>query len=81
MNGFLEVGSSIFLLPWVMVRRASRLRELLRQCAGLSCRSALRVKDHERGHRQDYYKPPQPSEHPPGYRNPRHARLFFMRVE
>jgi hypothetical protein len=58
MNGFLEVGSSIFLLPWVMVRRASRLRELLRQCAGLSCRSALRVKDHERGHRQDYYKPP-----------------------
>ena len=24
---------------------------------------------------------PQPSEHPPGYRNPRYAHLSFMQVE
>ena len=44
MNGFLEVGSSIFLFPWGMARRTSRLWELLRLCPGSWCRSALRAR-------------------------------------
>ncbi len=80
MNGFLEVGSSIFLFPWGMVRRTSRLWELLRQCAGLSCRSALRVRTTSVATARTTINP-QPSEHPPGYRNPRHAHLSFMQVE
>jgi hypothetical protein len=81
MIGFLEVESSIFLFPWGMVRRTSRLWELLRRCAGSACRSGC-GQDHECGHRQDHYRPPNLLNTLRGIVKPTpHAHLSFMQVK